>query len=138
MLASKPWKVLIVEDSRETQDLVCSILTTLGYEASCCENRDNALLKMRDFQPDVVLMDVTMPGMSLPEFLEIGKADYPQTRLVLYSAGFAHSEAKTYNIKHWVEKPFNIIRLAMVLAKCIDDGANAQMCSVNIQYEMVS
>jgi CheY-like chemotaxis protein len=138
MQTSKPWKVLIVEDSRQTQELVSSILTTLGYEASCSANRNEALPKMRDFRPDVVLMDVTMPGMSLPEFLEIGKADFPQTRLVLYSAGFAHSEARTYNIKHWVEKPFNIIRLAMVLAKCIDDGVNAQMCSVNIQYEMAS
>jgi two-component system OmpR family response regulator len=138
MLASKPWKVLIVEDSPETQELVSSILTTLGYEASCCENRNAAVAKMPDFRPDVVLMDVTMPGMSLPEFLEIGKTDYPQTRVVLYSAGFAHSEARTYNIKHWVEKPFNIIRLAMVLAKCIDDDVNAQMCSVNIQYELAS
>lgn len=131
------WKVLVIDDSPEIQDMISSLLATLGYQSASCASRDVALSEMSSIAPDLVLMDLSMPGMALDEFLAHGKADHPQTRLVLYSAGDAESEAQKHGIKYWVSKPFNIMRLAMVLAKCVDDGAGGQLQSVHVENELV-
>ena len=56
-------KVLIVDDSLFIRAMIRGILVKNGYEviAEACDG-DDAISKYKEFQPDIVTMDITMPG----------------------------------------------------------------------------
>jgi twitching motility two-component system response regulator PilH len=55
-------KVLIVDDSPTERHHLAGILARNGYEVSTAESGEEALLRLRVEQPDLILMDVVMPG----------------------------------------------------------------------------
>lgn len=57
-------KILIVEDNDVNQMAILAILKSLGYESKIVGNGKLALDELADFQPDLVLMDVSMPVMN--------------------------------------------------------------------------
>jgi len=57
-------KVLIVDDSPTQVFTMRNLIEDWGHEAICAENGDQALKMAREEKPDVILMDVVMPGMS--------------------------------------------------------------------------
>ena len=57
-------KILIVDDSPTQIFTLKNLIEDWGYEAICAENGDQALEIARQESPDVILMDVVMPGMS--------------------------------------------------------------------------
>lgn len=56
-------RILVVEDSKATADILSSQLSRVGYEVSCAENGLRGLDVARQFRPDLVLCDVMMPEM---------------------------------------------------------------------------
>jgi|APSaa5957512576_1039674.scaffolds.fasta_scaffold72125_1 DNA-binding response OmpR family regulator len=56
-------KILIVEDEFQIIKLITAILSQKGYEIDYCENGRDAIAKMQDFKPDLVLMDIMLPGI---------------------------------------------------------------------------
>ena len=57
-------KVLIVDDSPTQVFTLKKLVEQWGHETLVAENGDDALEMARDEQPNVILMDVVMPGMS--------------------------------------------------------------------------
>jgi len=57
-------KVLIVDDSPAQVFTLKKLVEDWGHETLSADNGDDALLIARQEQPDVILMDVVMPGMS--------------------------------------------------------------------------
>jgi twitching motility two-component system response regulator PilH len=57
-------KVLIVDDSPAQIHTLTKLVENWGYEVLVAENGDQALKIAREEQPNVILMDVVMPGMS--------------------------------------------------------------------------
>ena len=57
-------KVLIVDDSPTQVFTLKKLVEDWGYEALTAENGDQALEIARQQQPNVILMDIVMPGMS--------------------------------------------------------------------------
>jgi two-component system, chemotaxis family, response regulator PixH len=57
-------KVLIVEDTASEREMIRTYLTESGYEVMIAENGKEALVKITDQIPDVVLTDLVMPEMS--------------------------------------------------------------------------
>ena len=56
-------KGLVVDDSRTTAMLLTKMLTTMGYETVTCYSPREALVQLTKFTPDVILLDVNMPGI---------------------------------------------------------------------------
>ncbi len=56
--------VLVVEDTASEQDLIVSYLTESGYSVIIANNGQEALKKIENQKPDVVVTDLVMPGMS--------------------------------------------------------------------------
>ena len=57
-------KILIVDDSPTERHVLNDMLTRAGYEVIASDNGEDAILKARHHKPDVILMDVVMPGLN--------------------------------------------------------------------------
>ncbi len=55
-------KVLYVEDHEAQRDIMVQILELYGYEVDVAYNGEEGVKKTREWHPDVVLMDIRMPG----------------------------------------------------------------------------
>jgi diguanylate cyclase (GGDEF)-like protein len=55
--------VLIVDDSPTNLELLCDLLDDVGYEVLVAQNGESAIEKVRYTKPDLILLDVLMPGI---------------------------------------------------------------------------
>lgn len=67
----RPRRVMCVEDDADIRMILEFSLKRLGgYELCLCASGQDALRKVVDFVPDLILLDVMMPGLSGPQTLE--------------------------------------------------------------------
>jgi twitching motility two-component system response regulator PilH len=57
-------RILVVDDSATERHMLRDLLTKAGYEVISCENGEDAIVKARQVKPDLILMDVVMPGLN--------------------------------------------------------------------------
>ena len=57
-------RILIVDDSPTERHVLNDMLTKAGYEVVASDNGEDAILKARTVKPDLILMDVVMPGLN--------------------------------------------------------------------------
>jgi len=57
-------RVLAVDDNRDSAESLCMLLELWGHEARCAFDGEQALHAIEDFDPEVVLLDIGLPGMS--------------------------------------------------------------------------
>ena len=57
-------KVLIVDDSPTERHFLTEMLTRQGFTVSTAENAEEAMIKVKSVAPDLILMDVVMPGQN--------------------------------------------------------------------------
>jgi DNA-binding response OmpR family regulator len=68
-------KVLIVEDDKFLRELLGKKLAQVGYTAILAVNGEEGLEKVKKDKPDIVLLDLILPGINGFEFLEKRKSD---------------------------------------------------------------
>jgi two-component system, OmpR family, KDP operon response regulator KdpE len=56
-------RILVVDDQPQMRRFMRSTLTSAGYEIDDAKTGEEALNKLREFHPDLVLLDINMPGM---------------------------------------------------------------------------
>jgi CheY-like chemotaxis protein len=64
-------KILIVDDSRDICEALSRFLTAAGHEVAYVPNGREALISVLNNLPDVMLLDLLMPEMDGPSFLEV-------------------------------------------------------------------
>ena len=57
-------KILIVDDSPTERHVLNDLLTKSGYEVMASDNGEDAIQKAKSLRPDLILMDVVMPGLN--------------------------------------------------------------------------
>jgi twitching motility two-component system response regulator PilH len=57
-------KILVVDDSPTERHMLRDLLQKAGYEVVSSENGEDAIQKARQVKPDLILMDVVMPGLN--------------------------------------------------------------------------
>ena len=56
-------RILGIDDQPQMRRFMRTTLTSAGYEIDDAKTGEEALLKVREFHPDLVLLDINMPGM---------------------------------------------------------------------------
>lgn len=85
-------EVLIVDDQPPFRAVAGQLVTLLGWHlAGEAESGEDAVLAARELRPELVLMDINLPGISGIEATRIIVEELPQTRVVLMST-YAESD----------------------------------------------
>ena len=101
-------KILIVDDEPQIRRVVRVILAGAEYEVVDARSGESALLKFREFLPDLVLLDLNMPGMGGLETCRAirGTSDVPIIVLTVRSTEDDKVEALDAGADDYVTKPF--------------------------------
>ena len=86
-------RILVVEDDLDIIEMLNMLLTRSGYEVSSCENGREALEKIRNIKPHLILMDLMLPGMDGKSIIEeMGKDEDINTTPVLILSALEAAE----------------------------------------------
>jgi DNA-binding response OmpR family regulator len=110
--SSRPPRLLVVDDDCEVRTALAGVLTQEGYLVETARDGREALGALRSAPPDLVLLDLLMPGMNgfelLTELRHEHIATEPKIIVVTSSRGFT---AKDLGVTAVVCKPFDVDRL---------------------------
>lgn len=86
-------QILVVDDEPYLRDIQVLVLSAAGYVATALETASEALDRLADIRPDLILLDMSMPGMDGREFLARLRARAPWRHLpVILSSGFPEDD----------------------------------------------
>ncbi|MCC6574888.1 MAG: response regulator [Planctomycetes bacterium] len=88
-------KILFLEDSREDAELEERELRAGGlqFESLCVARREEFLAALRDFQPDLVILDYKLPGMDGMEALQLVRESRPGAPAIFVSGSIGEEKA---------------------------------------------
>lgn len=118
-------KVLLADDSVTAQNMGRRIMTDAGYEVITVNNGSAALKKIHESQPDLIVLDVYMPGYGGLEVCQRLKESEATMKIpVLLTVGkmepFKIDEAKRVRADGHIIKPFDASELLSALTKLED------------------
>lgn len=105
-------KVLVIDDEGIILKAVSRVLNRSGHEVEGLPDGRLAIEKIKDFTPDIIFLDMKMPGCSGLELLDKIKL-YDSNIKVIMMSGYISSENKQEAIEkgadRFLEKPFDDI-----------------------------
>lgn len=104
-------RLMVVDDSRVLEHQICSFLEDTDYEVvAYCENGEEAIARYEEVLPDIVTMDIIMPGIDGLEAAQIIAEAHPDARIIMVSS-LAYDdtihEAETVGAKLFLYKPID-------------------------------
>ncbi len=102
--------ILIIEDEYHIIKLISAILSKKGYEIDYCENGRDAIAKMHEFKPNLIIMDVMLPGIDGQTLVKQMAKDKELSHIpILIISSLKDVETlfrDTSQIKSFMSKPF--------------------------------
>jgi len=117
--------VLVVDDHRAARDSVATALSCAGYRVETCASAIEALRCYREIEPDVILTDLQMPGMTGLEFIAKLEQEKCEAEIVMATAHASVSsavQAMRHGAFDYIEKPFNIDQLEDLIGRAMQRG----------------
>jgi two-component system KDP operon response regulator KdpE len=136
-------KILVVDDEPQIRRLLRTTLTASGYQIADARSGEEALEKFRDYLPDLVIMDLNMPGMgglNACREIRIG-SDVPIIVLTVRNAESEKVEALDAGADDYVCTPFGMqellarIRAALRRAPSSPEGGPHRFVSDDLEVD---
>jgi len=115
--------ILVVDDEKSILQSLTGILSDEGYEVLSAESGIEALDKVKEVTPDLVLLDIWMPELDGIETLKRIKDDYPNLQVVMMSGhGSIETAVKATKIGAYdfVEKPLSLEKLLLSINNALE------------------
>jgi two-component system OmpR family response regulator len=101
-------QILVVDDELDIAEAVRAVLEAEGYEVETAADGAQCLETLRHRRPDLVLLDVMMPGVDGFGVLERMRQDDVGVPVVMMSAIRPDNRLADYDIKAFLKKPFHL------------------------------
>lgn len=115
-------KILVIDDEQSIRDLLNTLLRRKGYDVVLAESGRKGLELFRRERPDVIVLDLKMPGMDgLTVLQQVRSLDLRQPVIVLTGAGTAEAEqqVRALEVTEYVEKEFSLHHLGDSLKRLL-------------------
>lgn len=114
---SNPMNILVVEDNNDFRELLCEMLQMLGHSVSSEASAEGALASCQANAPDLVITDLTLPGMSGIEFAKNIHRSQPDIKIIL-SSGYGLPAGAQLDFKVGIlSKPYSLNQLIQALSQ---------------------
>ncbi len=117
-------EVLIVDDNKDMRWLVSNLLKEEGYQVEAADGGMAALDKIQQHTPEIVLLDLNMPGMNGWETLEeIKKIGAPVSVIIITAYGDVKSAVRAMKMGAYdfLTKPFNNDEMILTIKRAADN-----------------
>ncbi|WP_258358860.1 response regulator [Moorella sulfitireducens] len=111
-------KIMVIDDQPGVRRLVCEALRQQGYTLYLASEGREALGKITSEVPDLVILDIKMPGMSGVEFLkELRRitVNLPVIVITAYNELELEEQVTSFGARHVLYKPFDIRQLCQLV-----------------------
>ncbi|MFA5646134.1 MAG: response regulator [Candidatus Ratteibacteria bacterium] len=115
-----PKKVLVADDDPDTVLVLEQGLKHAGYIVATARDGEEALVRFKEFRPDLVILDVEMPRLTGWEVLERIKSGWKSKRVPVMMLTARDSDddkirGYEHGVSFYVTKPFNLQKLLPVI-----------------------
>ena len=118
-------RILIIEDEPAIIELLLMVLSREGYELDSCQTGRDAIAKIQEFHPHLILLDVMLPGLDGAGIVNIMAGDEMLSNIpILVTSALTESQQmfqRFPQVKGFCSKPFVLKDLVTKVKKAIGD-----------------
>ncbi|MGH7220772.1 MAG: sigma-54-dependent transcriptional regulator, partial [Nitrospiraceae bacterium] len=116
-------RVMVVDDDAETLALLREVVAKEGYQVETAEDGESALRQLAEWQPDLVITDIHMPGMDGLALLASVREMAPDVLVILLTA-YGSLKTAVDAIKagafDYLSKPFAVDDIRLVVRRALE------------------
>jgi two-component system response regulator AtoC len=119
----RPSRVMVVDDDAETLALMHEIVTKEGFEVEMAEDAETALRRLEQWQPELIITDIHMPGMdglALLAAVREKEPDIPVVLLTAYGSLKTAVDAIKAGAFDYLSKPFVVEDIRLVVRRALE------------------
>jgi DNA-binding response OmpR family regulator len=129
-MMSKGKKILAVDDENDILLIVKTALMSEGFDVTTASSGEDAVATAKEFHPDLVILDLMMPGMDgLATLAELRKLKSTASTPVLMLTGVSERKviinALNKGVAHYIVKPFECDELIAKVKTTLKEAAEA-------------
>jgi len=116
-------RILIVDDEQGIRRSLAGLLADEGFETDVAGDGEKALQAIRTERPDLVLLDIAMPGIDGMEVLEETRQAWPELPVVMMSGhGTIETAVRATQLGafDFIEKPLSVEKLLLTIRNALD------------------
>jgi len=130
--ATRPLRILVVDDDPAMVGAITALVGTEGHQVVTAYDGLTAVKRFREEQPDLVLLDLAMPGLPGEKVLETLRRTRPELPVII-SSGYSSIESQSAWVaagaSAFVGKPYRIQDLALKMREVLDRARTARGAS---------
>ena len=123
-MTQEEMRVLVIDDEEPIRQILSASLEDEGYRVECARDGSSGLRAIEAFRPNVVLLDIWMPGTKDGiDVLQAAKPQFPQTEYIVMSGhGTIETAVKATKLGAWdfVEKPLSMEKISILIGNILN------------------
>ena len=128
LIIERALNIMIVDDSVSIRQVVSRLMEDQGWKVLTAKDGIDALDKLSESRPDLIVLDIEMPRMNGYEFLgalkaQVGFEDIPVVMLTSRTATKHRDKAKALGAKGFIVKPYNDDEFVRLILKLTGRGS---------------
>jgi CheY-like chemotaxis protein len=136
-------KILVIEDDMNIRESLAELLETRSYQIFSADNGAAAITLIHKHNPDLIICDVMMPGMSGYEVLEIIRKDAATATVpfIFLSAKVMEADREkglSLGANSYLTKPFRSTELFEVVDKLLGKSGKGESGGAQILHDFIS
>jgi two-component system phosphate regulon response regulator PhoB len=128
--------IMMIEDEAALREVIEYNLSREGYQVTAFENANDALIAVEDCPPDLILLDLMLPGLQGLQFLDIFRQRDQKTPVIIISARTSEEDiirALERGADDYLAKPFSLklleTKVKVALRRLSGETSNASFYS---------